>query len=179
MIAKMPMTTGGLPGLLMVLALAGPVSAADADQVASARQFLGDEARAKAILFFMHPTAEYGGVKYVKQTGVVNAATGEARQGWFCLHYQFQWKSGLFNDANTTEALAFFNERGRLMEVQAGATSSFVKPFTAANIVIAAVKDEILKNVNGDDNKEKIVRALIEEADARGLLTFLLQLEQK
>jgi hypothetical protein len=168
---------GWLAGLVLLLGLVAPAAAADPDQVSRAQGFLAGGGRPKAILFFMHPTAEYRDMQYLKQTGVVSG-TGLERPGWFCLHYRFRWKSGLFGDENTTEFRAFFNDRGRLAEIQAGPTSSFAGPFTATNIVMAAVKDEVLKNVKGDNNKERIVRRLIEDADARGLLTFLLQVDQ-
>ena len=159
--------------------LALPAHAADKETIAKSRKFLGAESRAKGILFFMHPTASFRKVEHVRTTGVVDARTRKEREGHYCLEYRFSWKSGLFDDEHTTLLQAFFDEDGKLGEIVGGKTTTFVKPFTASNIVLAAVKEQILEAFEDDAASQRVVKGLIEDQDVRKLLTFVLQREQR
>ena len=55
---------------LLLWAMALPARAADSDQVDKAKKFIALESRAKAILFFMHPTVEYESLELRRQTTV-------------------------------------------------------------------------------------------------------------
>lgn len=167
-----------LAALVLACACAGPARAADKDHVDAAKKFLTDKDRAKAVLFFMHPTADFKSVKLVEQTGVINALTKEERKGWFCLKMRYSWRSNLFNDDHTTDLLVFFNDKGKLDSLRAGTTSTFAKPFGAANVVLAAVKEKLLEDIK-DDDVRKVVAAFIRNEDVAGLLGYLLKLDQK
>src|SRR4051794_17061313 len=68
---------------LAVLVLAGgPARASDRKVEERTRSYLEDEKRAKFILFFLHPTAEYRKVECLRVSGVVDGL-GKPRKDWF------------------------------------------------------------------------------------------------
>jgi hypothetical protein len=156
---------------------AATAQAQDKDKVEAARKYLTNKANAEGILFFMHPTAQFESVS-CDQFDVTDSKSGQVRKGWFCLRLRFVWKSKLFDDDNTSDLHVFYDDKGRLHDVRAGATTTFVKPFAAANLALAAVKDALLENVK-DPAERKAVAKLIEGGDARLLLRYLLQMDQK
>ena len=168
--------------ILVVVILGGttiPARAADKETVAKTRKYMEDESRAKAILFFMHPTATFQKMDHVRTTGVIDARTKKERAGHYCLEYRFSWKSALFDDNNTTILQAFFDDDGKLDEIVGGKTTTFVKPFTASNVVLAALKEQIVEAFEEDPASQRFVKKLIEDQDVRKLLTFMLQRGQK
>jgi hypothetical protein len=168
--------------VLLALCLAflarGPVSAADKDKVDAAKRFLSNTDRAKAALFFAHPTATYNQVDVEKVSDVVDRASRPI-PGAFAVTVRYTWKS-LFDDANTSDLIFFFNARGRLTEIQLGPTTSFFKQFTGSDIVLNAIKDELEKKIDEwkDADARRTARTLIRAADTRGLLTLMLQMDQ-
>ena len=168
--------------LVVLVVLGGtaiPARAADKETIAKTRKYMEDEGRAKSILFFMHPTATFQKLDLVRTTGVIDARTKKEREGHYCLEYRFGWKSALFDDDNTTILQAFFDDDGKLDEIVGGKTTTFVKPFTASNVVLAAVKEQIVEAFEEDAAAQRIVKGLIEDQDVRKLLTFMLQRGQK
>jgi len=155
-----------------------PARAADAKDVDAAKTFLTNVSRAKGILFFCHPTATYQSVKVVGDGGVTRA--GRPVPGAFHVKVQYTWKS-LFNDTNTSDLIFFFDTNGRLTELQAGRTTSLFAQFSAADVVIGAVKEELMKAVANwkDATARQLAADLIRKADARGLLTLILQQDQR
>ena len=168
-----------LVALLVLGATALPTRAAEKETVARTRKYLEAENRAKGILFFMHPTASFEKLEYIRTIGVFDARTRKERKGHYCLEYRFHWKSGLFNDDHTTVLQASFDEAGKLDEIGGGKTTTFIKPFAASNVVLAAVKEQILEAFEDDAAAHRVVKGLIEDQDVRKLLTFVLQREQK
>jgi hypothetical protein len=158
--------------------MAHPARAADKETIAKSRKYLEAESRAKAILFFMHPTASFEKMEYVRTTGVTDPRTRKERKGHYCLEYRFRWKSGQLDD-HTTILHASFDEEGKLDAIVGGKTTTFVKPFAAANIVLGAVKEQILEVFEDDTAARRVVKGHIDDKDIRKLLTFLLQREQK
>jgi len=165
---------------VVALILSSQVSAQaqTATKAAAAEKFLTQKERAKGMLFFMHPTAELRSVSCIKQTEVINKATRQVKQGWFCLQMRFSWRSTVFNDNHTSDLLVFFNDQGKLDEVQAGTTTTFIKPFTASNLVMTAVKTKLLNNIK-DPTMKRTVSAFVARSDSAGLLTYLLKVDQK
>lgn len=170
-------------GVLMAAAgvlLAGPAArAADPSAVERAKRYIQIDSRARGILAFAHPSARFKSLELVQQTDVRSGRTGQLIPGAFCLHYRFRWRSELFNDNHWSDVKIFFSDRGRVLEVQGGRTSTFVPPFTAANVVMEAIKDALLRRLANDPPAQRRVRQLIANADAKGLLTFILQLDQR
>jgi hypothetical protein len=164
--------------LFALLLAASGARAADADQVARAKRYLTNADTAKATLFFAHPTATYRGVEVVGLGDVIDGARRPV-PGAFALTVRYEWKS-LFDDTNTSDIVFLFNNRGRLTEVQAGRTTSFFAEFSGADLVLAAVKDELLKDVEKwkDAEARRTAYALIRAADTKGILTLLLQTGQ-
>jgi hypothetical protein len=154
-----------------------PTRAADPKAVDAAKTFLSNVSRAKGILFFCHPTATYQSVKVLGDGGVTQ--NGRQVPGAFHVKVQYTWKN-LFNDRNTSDLIFFFDEDGHLTELQAGRTTSLFAQFSAADVVISAIKDELMKEVAKwkDARARRLAVDLINKADARGLLTLILQQDQ-
>jgi hypothetical protein len=171
-------------GTILLLALLSPAAARAQDDkaVARARAYLENEERAKGILFFAHPTAEFQKLKLVQTDQVVDE-NNKVLRGHFVLTYRFSWKSGLFQDNHTTDLDFFFDAKGRFYKIDVGekGTTTFIEPFTAANLVVKAVKDGLIKKVDkeGTAADRKLVRQLLQDADARGLLEWILIFDQK
>ncbi len=64
--------------------------------------------------------------------------------------------------------------------MKGGKTTSLFDPFAVTNAMVKDVRDEMIKKVDkeGTEADKRLVRALIENGDARGLLTLLLKLDQ-
>jgi hypothetical protein len=168
-------------GGVMALVLLGPavVRAQSDAAVGRAREYLENASRTKGILFFAHPEAQYQGIQLRERTGVVDG-NRKPVPGHFALTYVYSWKSGLSGDNNTTELVFFFDQRGRFYALNGGRTSSFFRPFNVADVVVKEVRDQILNKVDRDGTEadRRLVRTLIQDGDARGLLTVLLRLDQ-
>ncbi len=160
-----------LLALCLALLAAGPALAADPDKVAAAKRFLTNADRSKGILFFAHPTATYRGAEVKKVT-----EDGDE----FSITMRYTWKS-LFDETNTTELVFSFDDRGRLLETRKGRTSSFFQPFAGGDIVLGAIKDDLLKKVAEweDATARRTAYELIENTDTRRLLNLILQMDQR
>ena len=154
-----------------------PARAADPKDVDAAKTFLTNMSRAKGVLFFCHPTATYESVEVTGDGGVTR--DGRLVPGAFHVKVRYTWKS-LFNDTNTSDLHFLFDAKGRLTELQAGRTTSLFAQFSAADVVIDAIKDELTKEVAKwkDAAARQLAADLISKADARGLLTLILQQDQ-
>ena len=168
-----------LMALVVVGDAAMPARAADQETVAKSRKYLEDESRARAILFFMHPTATFQKMDLVRTIGVIDAHTKKERKGHYCLEYRFRWKSALFDDNHTTILQVSFDADGKLAAIVGGKTTTIVEPFTASIVVLAAVKEQIVEAFEEDPAAQRVVKGLIESRDIRKLLTFLLQRGQE
>jgi hypothetical protein len=154
----------------------GWARAAGAKEIAAAKAYLTNTNRAKSCLFFAYPTATYQSAT-ATVTGVKR--DGRAVPGEFAVTMRYTWKN-LFNDTNTSDLIFFFDPNGRLTELQAGSTTSIFNQFSTADLVINAVKDELMKEVAKwkDATARQTAATLINKADARGLLTLILQQDQ-
>ena len=143
-----------------------PARAADPKEVDAAKAFLTNMSRAKGVLFFCHPTATYQSVEVTGDGGV--SRDGRLVPGAFHVKVRYSWKS-LFNDTNTSDLHFFFDAKGRLTELQAGRTTSLFAQFSAADVVIGGVKDELTKEVAKwkDAAARQLAADLISKADAR------------
>lgn len=167
--------------VVMALVLLGPATLrAQSDAVISrAQEFLESDSRAKSILFFAHPEAKYQRVNLLEASKVVDGDK-KVVPGHFALTYRYAWKSGLSDDNNTTDLVFFFDRGGRFYSLKAEKTTSFFPPFGVADTVVKQLRDEIIKKVDkeGTEADKRLVRALIEDGNARGLLSVLLKLDQ-
>jgi hypothetical protein len=104
---------------------------------------------------------------------------GAGRTDDFTITMRYTWKS-LFDDTNTSDLMFGFNAAARLTKIELGKTTSFFPQFTGSDIVLNAIKDELVKKVNEWDDAaaRRTALGLIRRADTRGLLTVLLQQDQ-
>jgi hypothetical protein len=164
---------------ILLLLLPSPARAQDYGAVGKAQDFLENQERVKAMLFFAHPEAQYQSVKAKPRT-LVSDGRGGVVSGHFALTYTYSWKSPFSGDNNTTDLIFFFDQNGRIYAVDGGPTTSTFRPFTAADVVINASREQILKDVDrtGTEAEKRLVRALIQSGDARSLLAALLKMAQ-
>ena len=165
--------------LVLVLLGPAPTRAEEDTETNRARNFLESDVRTKNILFCAHPEAEMQRVTFHGRTNVVDGQRNPVA-GHFALIYRYSWKSGLSGDINSTDFELFFDQGGRFYALNAPRTTSFFRPFGISDIVITTVRDEIIRKVDRDGTEadKRLVRALIQNSDSRGLLTMLLKLDQ-
>jgi hypothetical protein len=149
-----------------------------ADPVKKARYFLEHPDRAKMILFFAHPEAQYKGIR-LKRTEQL-----EDSPGHFTLSYIFEWKSPLSGDDNTTKLVFKFDKGGRFYDVlptKSEDTTSDFSPFSAFDLLLKLGGNEIRRKVeqDGSETEKELVRQLIKRADGRRLLILVLRIDQR
>jgi len=116
----------------------------------------------KLIAFFAHPTGKLQTLQLVETKNI---------DGGFILTYQFNYKHP-FGDFYSKIDFRFDGD-GNYRTASPRASSGLTDAFDSANVVISWAKEELLKNPEFRDNK--VVRDLIERADAKGLLGFMLK----
>jgi hypothetical protein len=167
---------------VMVLILLHPaiVSAQSETDINRARTFIEETPRSKGILFFAHPEAQFQSVEFVEKHTVVDGDR-KVIPGHFAFTYRYAWKSGLSNQDNTTQLIFFFDQGGRFYSVKAGTTTSFFRPFEISDAVVKELRDQLIQKVDreGSENDKRLIRTLIQNGDARGMLTLILRLAQK
>jgi hypothetical protein len=158
---------------LVVATCPGSVRGDEPQKIKAAKEFLEKESRLKGVLFFAHPTATYTDYDYVETTGVVDKS-GKTLKDYFVITYKVSW-TGLFNNNETTSLDFFFDDKGKLIDLNAKSTGVF-KAFGATNVVIDKIKDKIIEQVdkNGTETDRKTVRTLINDGDAKSLLVWIL-----
>jgi hypothetical protein len=163
--------------LALVLAAGTCTTAtAQAPREKATRQ-LDQRARAERILSFLHFGSTYSDHK---QTGRGKVMTRDNRErvGHFYLEYKFDWKVG--RDTGSTTASFFFDEKGILYDVMIDKTTAeFNQPFLLANLSIKILGETVYALLKDDLSTadRRVIRELIDEADAKGLLKFTLALD--
>jgi hypothetical protein len=149
----------------------------DAEQraVNRADRFLRTADIGKTTLSFVHFGADYHGHAYQK-TLPVRGEDGAPVDGLFKLVYRYHWE----NDG-VTDVAYLCDRRGDVYAVQIPYSNAVLsQPFLLANgaiqilgnALIALYKDQMTENQRG------IVQALVDKADAHGLLEWSLKFQQ-
>jgi hypothetical protein len=161
---------------LSVFAPPAPAAQESSQQaVNAAARFMETEGRGQEILSFVHFGADYRGYDYLRTESVVDAR-GNRIDGEFALVYRFKWE----NDGVTD--LAFLcHPNGQIYQVNVEWTNALLsQPFALANLSIKVLGNYLIsqnKN-NMSDFQFRLVKKLVDDADAKGLLEFSLALQQ-
>lgn len=163
--------------LLGILALIAPHARAaddiDAKALARADRFLKTAKRGQFIVSICHFGQKYLSHRYDNVTGVLGV---KGRPGHFALAYDFRASDGL-----ETKLLFLCNAKGSVYEVQVRRSNGIVQePFLVAKASMKLVGElayEVLKDRLTEADK-RVLRKLIDDADARALLAFCLQVQQ-
>lgn len=137
-----------------------------------------NSARARDTLGFLHFAASHVACSFEGRLGVVDSS-GQTVSGDFALAYEFVWDAG-GGHGHTTLAF-FFNGDGSYEGSRVLKTDAvFNQPFELAKLSIQVV-GQLLIEAYGDqmnDNDRRILRELIDRADAKGLLDLQIKLRQ-
>lgn len=156
--------------LLMTLSVIGifavllTAASADGDPagVNKAKKLI--ETEQAVIAVFAHPTAKLTSIEYEDCT---------KQEFGFKLIYKLNYDSAA--KRSFYSRLAFgFDKDGTYQSVESVSTSSFVNPFSAADVAIRYLEDTIIKS-NPVLRKDKLLQELIKKADAKALLGFVLK----
>jgi hypothetical protein len=162
---------------LAIWALVLPAGyAADTRSIERAKAFLNPESRGRDVLGYLHMGADFLAYDYLRTTGV-NDGRGAPLEGHFALFYRFKWKTT--SDGYTD--LAFLcNSAGNVYKVSVMDTDAILPPFFTANVTINVLGNALISMFNEkltpDDRRQ--LRALVNDADAKGLLEFSLRVQQ-
>jgi hypothetical protein len=163
--------------LAVVALLAAPLTAAAETPQEKATRLLDDKGRGKAVILFAHFGADYSDHALVA-TGKVNDANGREKPGHFYLEYKYNWKVG--DDRGTTSFYFFFDKNGVLNEIRVSKTDAVLnQPFAFANLGIKLLGQAVLEAAKNDltDAQQKRLQKFVDDADAKGLLEFLLAID--
>lgn len=152
-----------LLSLILLSFMVGPSLGQDAILVTAGRRLI--DAERKTIFFAMHPTGTLTRMVY---NGAQPSGDG------FILTYTFEFK-GLFGE-NSSNMDFSFNDRGRFETVKTNSTTSFIEPFTAADLVIDFLKDALKEDL--ELKKDGALAKALNAADAKKALEALLSYKQ-
>jgi hypothetical protein len=146
----------------------GQASGLSARAVDRADNFLSAADRGREILNFVHFGAEYHGHEFVK--------TVDLSDGDFALVYRYHWE-----ESGVTDVAFLCNARGDFQSVEiVRSNAELSQPFLAANVTIKMVGSALLeankRTMSRDDQNQ--LQALVDSADAKGILEWLLRYEQ-
>lgn len=123
------------------------------------------ETQSKTIFMVMHPTAELSKIRY----------QGADRRGsYLVLTYAFEFE-GLTGSKTSTMEFRY-STTGRFKSIRTKSTTSFIDPFTAANIAIGLLKDVIESEF--EIEKNGAIKKAIDLADAKLALELYLAYKQ-
>jgi hypothetical protein len=161
----------------MLLLFVHPVRAdeIDARAVEKARAFLDATKRGEFVTGFCHFGMKYQGHKYSEMRTVQDAG-GRKVASHFALVYDYKW-----GDDGETRLGFLCDARGNVYKTQAMASNGIVqRPFAVANLSIKLVGEALydaLKEKLSDDDR-RLLRQLIDDADAQGLMHLGLRVQQ-
>ncbi len=145
-------------GLLLVAAAKAGGDAA----VSKASSLIQKDQRLIALV--AHPTAKLKSIEYQSTTKLANG---------FQLNYRLNFVSAFGNPFYSTLGFEFDSD-GNIRDITMVATSALVDPFSASDLALDALRDDILDN-SPDIRNNRAAREYIERADAKGILVFLLK----
>ena len=159
---------------MLVLALGiGSAAAARGDDVdraavAKARNGLEGRSTGVGILRFVHAMAEY------RDHALID---GDALDdGAFRLTYRYTWSSGFDGSRGTTDMTFYCNGNGQVVGLRMGRDASVVPPFVGADLMVAVIGQTLLESDSLNREQKRDVRRLLEAADARKFLVWVLGL---
>ena len=164
-----------LLALVVLLGAAAGANAADAGAVAKAKAYVDPADTGKVILNYVHMGSRYGGHNFVETR---NVQDGQARilAGYFALIYRFNWE----NDGATDVAF-LCTPAGKIYDIQTTWTNAVLnQPYLTANLTIQVLGNarmELFKN-NMQEDERRELQQLINGADARGLLVWVVKMTQ-
>jgi hypothetical protein len=142
----------------------------------NAGRFLRTEDRGKESLSYIHFGADYHGHEYLRTVSVLDGQ-GSPIPGQFALVYRFNWE-----DDGITDVAYLCDASGYVYKVQIMSTNAVLsQPFVLANAAIKLLGNAFIQ-ANKDKMSElerKVVQELVDKADAKGLLEWSLQFEQR
>jgi hypothetical protein len=163
--------------IALLAALAPYVRAGEESQQAvnDAHRFLAPAARGREVLSYVHFGARYDGHQYLR-TVPVNDGNGRRVYGHFALVYRFRWEGDGITDLGY-----LCDSRGRVYGVQVMYTNAILsQPFFLANTAIKSLGNLLIdafeEKMNTDERR--LVRGLVDDADAKGLLEWSLKFQQ-
>jgi len=162
----------------LLLVCARPVLAQEPDMQAvdRAKSFLDSAKPWPFINVCVHFPTEFRGQTYAKMLPLVDR-DGVRVPGQFALVYDYQWA-----DDGSTQLAYYCDTRGNIFKVQVLADNgSLNRPFALANASIAIVGDQLYEALKNDltDNQRRVVRQIIDSANAQRLLEYGLPLIQQ
>ncbi len=160
--------------LLLVLFVVTQSFAADDAAVVKAHKFLTKPARAKSIMGHAHLGATAKTMQHKDTMGVTR--NNVRVPGHFALVYRYEW-----NEIDWTDLAFLCDANGNVYEIQSlNSSGIFNQPFLLANVSIKLLGEAVYAAFKDDMTQadRDALRAIIDAADAKGLLTFSLRLEQ-
>ena len=126
----------------------------------------------------MHMGGTYKDHEVIQVLKVVDK-DGDPVPGHFAVKVVYTWDTAF--GENTTKALFFCNELGKVIDIEADTTSILSQPFDIAgatinvlgNIIIEAFGDKM----NPDDRKA--FKKIVDKSDAKGLLIWSLEFQMR
>lgn len=154
-----------------------PLQADDIDSraVEKAKSFLKTSKRGEFVNGFVHFGTKYLGHGYAK-TLTVKDGTGNILAGHFALAYDFDW-----TDGGKTQLAFLCDAKGNVYKVQVMACNGvFQQPYALANLSIQIVGEALYDALKEklSEGDRKLVRKLIDDVDAQGLMQFGLRVQQ-
>lgn len=147
----------------------------DAEAIEKARAFLDSGQRGEFVAGLCHFGTKYLGHSY-SQTRTVQDGSGRKVAGHFALVYDYQWGDG------GKSRLAFLcDAQGNFYKTQVMASNGIVQqPFAVANLSIKLVGEALYDGLkdNLTDGDRRLLRQLVDDANAQGLLHLALRVQQ-
>lgn len=159
--------------------MAGPAQSWGSDSVdpaavKKAEKFLTQPARMRDIHSAVHFGTTLRKTQFVDARGIKR--NGKIVPDEFALVYRYHWD----NDG-VTDIGFLCDKNGNVFEVEViKCNGDFQRPYVWANVSIKLVGELLFEAIkdNMDADQRAIMRLLIEEADAKGLMLFSLKLQQ-
>lgn len=149
--------------------------------IQTARRQLDKRSNAQGILSFAHPTCKITRFNHEGTYDVVKKATGQKQHNHFVLRYKYNWYGQLLEDSGFTRMDFFFNEHGKIYQVKVVSDSADVKAFSASPIMLAMMRDKVLRDPNIRNNPVRVakMKSLFNSGNAQAMLLYVLQLDQE
>jgi hypothetical protein len=161
----------------VMVAFAHPLRADDIDPkaVARAHDYLKTAKRGEFVNGFAHFGTQYLGHKYIKTLNV-NDGKGNKMLGHFALVYEYNW-----TDGGNTQLAFLCDAGGQLYKLQVMKSNGvFQQPFAVANLSIKVIGEALYEGLKDKitDGDRRLLRKLVDDADAQGLLLLGLRVQQ-
>jgi hypothetical protein len=147
-------------------------------RVARAVRFLDSAKRSKNILTYMHMGGTYKDHEVIQVLKVVDK-DGDPIPGHFAIKVVYTWDTAF--GENTTKALFYCDELGKVIDITADTTSIISQPFDIAGATINVLGNLIIEafgdKMTADDRRE--FQKFVDKSDAKGLLIWALEFQMR